>query len=143
MKFLRSDQETPTLQMAPLIDIIFLMLIFFVTTSALESFEKDISIDLPQSDVPAMASTAPHTVYVEVDGAGCLKRESVPLKMKQLIERLSSLVRVAPDLNVVIRADAGTRWQTVVEVLEAASNAGVRNLLYSIKERVEMSEISK
>ena len=49
-------------QIAPLIDIVFLMLIFFVTTSALETFEKDVSIDLPKRNVKSLAQGLKHTV---------------------------------------------------------------------------------
>ncbi len=134
MKFIAEENEEPRLQIAPLIDIIFLMLIFFITTSALESFEKDVSIDLPKADIPALAA-APQVVYVEVEAGGKVKLEGREIAPDELSRRLKALAKVAPELKVVIRADARLPWQRVVDVIETVTKAGINRLYYSITGR--------
>ncbi len=135
MKFLDSSASAPSIRMAPLIDIIFLMLIFFVTTSAMETFEKDIAIDLPKGDIPALAAGAPHLVYVELDANGIIKLEGSPIGLDDLRSRLKALVNAAPDLKVILRADARAIWQSVVDVSEAITLSGVSSLYYASTDR--------
>ncbi|MFA4986974.1 MAG: biopolymer transporter ExbD [Candidatus Brocadiia bacterium] len=137
MNFYDYDEESPAIQMAPLIDIVFILLIFFVTTSAMESFEKDIAIDLPQGNVPAIGTSATQVVFVEVSRDGGVKLEGNPLQMNALKAKLTALVAVSKDINLVIRADKDVTWQRIVDVIEAASQAGIKKLDYSITDRDE------
>ncbi len=137
MKFLAETNDEPQFLVAPLIDIIFLLLIFFVTTSALETFEKDVSIDLPKGDIPALGVDAKQTVYVEVDANGAVKLEGRAITAEDMKHRMAALVEMNPRINVVLRADKGVAWQAVVNAIEIATGAGVTNLFYAISGRTE------
>jgi biopolymer transport protein ExbD len=139
VNFHDEQDESPTVPMAPLIDIVFIMLIFFITTSAMETFEKDISIDLPKADVVAANVPVVQVVFVEVANSGAIKLEGNDVDNAQLKAKLSALLALSKgsskDLDVVIRADASVKWQRVVDVIEAATQAGVTKLSYSITDR--------
>ena len=124
-------------QIAPLIDIVFLMLIFFVTTSALETFEKDVSIDLPKSNVKSLAQGLKHTVYVEVGEDGSLKLHGNPVGSEVLSKKLTQLAHSNPEMKVVVRADKDVVWQNVVNAIEIITNAGITRIFYSIIDREE------
>ncbi|GAB4163663.1 MAG: biopolymer transporter ExbD [Planctomycetota bacterium] len=135
MKFLTEEEEGTQFMVAPLIDIVFIMLIFFITTSALETFEKDVSIDLPKGDIPALATDIKQTVYVEVFKDGTVKLESRPMEADALRDRLTDLTDMNPELNVVVRADKEVLWQDVVSVIELVTSCKVTNLFYAITGR--------
>ena len=136
MKFLTEDNEAPSLQVAPLMDIIFLLLIFFVTTSALETFEKNVSIDLPASDLPALATKITHTVYVELSQDGTIELQNKVISEAELADKLTRLSRHNPDQKVIIRADKNVIWEKVVQLSGIVAKAGVKKIFYSIIDRL-------
>jgi biopolymer transport protein ExbD len=134
-------REHPELEMTPLIDIVFLLLIFFMITTSFsqanQQNETQIPIDLPESESGSAPSPNQQTILVvQADGSVDIRTES-DVSGETLAERLESLYEIAPDAPVLLKGDRDASHGRMVEVLDRAKRAGFRkvNLVTTPKEQ--------
>ena len=131
LKTHQADQ--PTLNLTPMIDIVFLVIIFFMVGTQFTQIERRIGLQIPEVSRNAALTAAPEKRVVSIfrDGQITLDRESVTLD--QLSARLSEAHRQCRDLGVLIRGDAQSSFQFVADVLNACKQAGISELGISVK----------
>lgn len=125
--------EQPTLNLTPMIDVVFLLIIFFMVATKFSELERRIRLRVPEV-VSAGALTAPPekwVVNVYEDGHLTLGRQDVTLEA--LADQLVSARREYPGLGVLIRSDGRGRFQRVAEVLAVCKGAGVAELGISVR----------
>ena len=127
MRFKRSKLEEPGLGIAPLIDIVFLLLIFFMVTSHFD-VASGVRIDLPKVAVTTHDRNE-SKVTVVIDKEGRVYFEGEPLDMKGLGERLRHLVQEKSEVQLVLQADKDSRHGVVVQAMDVAKSAGVRAIV--------------
>jgi biopolymer transport protein ExbD len=131
---LRTHQdETPTLNLTPMIDIVFLLIIFFMVGTKFAEWERKMTLKVPQvKDVGALAP-APEKRVINVysDGRVTLDREFVSLE--QLQDRLGAARQQYNELGVVVRGDAEGAFQNVASVLGACRDAGITDMGISVR----------
>jgi biopolymer transport protein ExbD len=131
---LRTHQdETPTLNLTPMIDIVFLLIIFFMVGTKFAEWERKMTLKVPQvKDVGALAP-APEKRVINVysDGRVTLDREFVSLE--QLQDRLGAARQQYNELGVVVRGDAEGSFQNVASVLGACRDAGITDMGISVR----------
>lgn len=125
--------EQPTLNMTPMIDIVFLLIIFFMVGTKFTELERKIGLKVPEISETGALSAAPERKVINVhrDGQVTLDRESVSLV--QLCERLASARGEYPALGVLIRGDAQGPFQNVADVLGACRRAGISEMGISVR----------
>ena len=116
-----SDFETPA-NIAPLLDVVLLLLIFFMVTTSFA--EQQIELDLPRAETGAAGTDEAVVLSVQPGGA-----YSVDNKMLDP-QALSDLLRTIAlqERNLEIRADAATRHEYVVKILDLARRMNVRRV---------------
>ena len=131
---LRTDSlEEPQLNLTPMIDIVFLLIIFFMVGTKFTELERKLGLEVPEvSDVKTL-TPAPERRVINVfnDGHIELDRESVTLA--ELVQRLSQSQREYADLGVLVRGDAEGAFQNVATVLGACREAGVSDMGISVR----------
>lgn len=124
MKLRQSRNDDPEVNLTPLIDVVFILLVFFMLASSLLDWR---SIDL---DTPAKAARAPSktdSILVELLTDGIrLGGETVALDT--LAERLRNRVGKNPDQRVLLKPAPGVLLQDAIVVLDRLSDAGVTNM---------------
>ena len=130
VKFNRSS-VAGTLSLTPLIDVVFLLLIFFLVTSEFEEEERRLDIVLPTATSAVPMTGKPREIVVDIDASGAvfLRGEATEL------DELQRLLRIAVETNptnqtVLIRADRDATFQPVVSVMDVCNQTGVSN--YSV-----------
>lgn len=121
MKFVRraTDQE-PSVNLTPLIDVVFLLLIFFMVSSRFVD-ETDLRLELPAAaSAQPMASTA---VIVDIDADGAYRVDGRSTGANELLASLASLRAQYPDRALRVRADGAASHAAVVQAMDAASQA--------------------
>ncbi|MBN2033061.1 MAG: biopolymer transporter ExbD [Deltaproteobacteria bacterium] len=129
MKFQRSKHEEPTLGIAPLIDIVFLLLIFFMVTSHFD-VASGVRIKLPRISRVIYNETG-DTVTVVIDQTGRAYLEGKMLDLKILGERLKDLVAEKNTVRLILQADKDVKHGVVVEAMDVAKTAGVKSIVIS------------
>jgi len=133
MKFQRSSQEEPALGIAPLIDIVFLLLIFFMVTSHFD-VASGVRIKLPQVS-KVIFDRQDNKVTVLIDQEGQAYFEGKPVDMKALGERLGQLVQEKGVVQLIVQADKDVKHGVVVETMDLAKTAGVHSIVISAQWR--------
>lgn len=125
--------EQPTLNLTPMIDVVFLLIIFFMVGTKFTELERKIGLQVPEVSEAGALTPAPEKRVVNVyqDGHLDLDRETVSLK--ELTNRLAAARSQYKDLGVLIRGDGQGSFQRVAEVLSACKQAGVAELGISVR----------
>lgn len=114
------------LEITPLIDVVFLMLIFFLVASKLEEADRSIDVVLPRASEAKPLTSRPREFVINVDASGGLYAGAVRVEPEGLAERLRQAVADNPgNLSVVVRADENAAHKHVVSAMNACVRAGV------------------
>ncbi len=128
----------PDVQMAPLIDVIFLLLIFYAVTTQFVSDER-LKLKLPEAKTAEAAGAnredKPPEVKVAVDGTIWIDDKIVP--EIELEKRIRQLVERAPDEGIILKGDQGADYGTVIKVLDIARSVGAKGIQMSAERPVE------
>jgi biopolymer transport protein ExbD len=121
----------PGIQLAPLVDVLLLLLIFFLLTwnAARNENELDVKVPKAASAKEKMATMGDVVLNVKADGNVVVNRRT--LSSTELSDMLKNLVQLYPDQAVVIRGDETGAYKHVVGVLNICSEAGVTNIAFA------------
>lgn len=137
MKLRRSRKDNVDLDITPLIDVVFLLLIFFMVSTTFER-ESEINITLPEAS-EEYTETEPEAVTIDVDVQGRVYINDQALVNSQVSTIREAIMNAMMDLkdpNVIIRADAQATHQLVVKVMDAARQAGLVRITFATQ-RIE------
>lgn len=129
MKLQQQQNEDPELNITPLIDVVFLLLIFFMVTTTFQQ-EAQLRIEIPEANQPA-TQMEPDSLEVIIDAQGRYflgQQEVVNTRPETLKAAISKTVGDDRDLPVVIRADARTPHQSVVTAMDVLGQLGFAQL---------------
>lgn len=126
--------------LAPIIDILFLLLIFFVTTSNFRAQEQQISVALPAAGSAEAAEASENELVVNVEADGTILIGPSEYTPQELRQTLRELVRDYPNERVVIRGDKDAAHGHIVRVMDTVRAAGVRNIIIAAVKRASEVE---
>ncbi len=109
------------LDIAPLIDIVFLLLVFFMLTSTFLVPEA-VELELPESSSAEQVETTP--VTVSLDDQGRLALNGEPIERERLRPALEALLKRDADAPVTLKSDARTELQELLEIMDEIRAAG-------------------
>jgi len=127
MRFRRPNEEDIRLGIAPLIDIVFLLLIFFMVTSHFD-VASGVRIQLPQSSRRILDQIEDKVTLV-LDRSGKVYFEGREIDQKTLREDLEDIVGRQGIVRLVLQADKDVRHGQVVEIMDLAKAAGVHSII--------------
>lgn len=141
MNFQKHVEETKLeLQISPLIDVVFLLLIYFLVTATLIKKEGDISFSLPANIEPSQMIIIPVEVLIEITADGAVMMDGMRFsasddKLNELVTQLEGLRGIADSQRspfyVNILPNADSEHSRVIDVMDACAAAGVKNLSFS------------
>ncbi len=135
MNFRRKSRvRAQGLEMTALMDVIFLLLCFFVTTSVFSQWESEIAITLPSAKSATVPGRMPGEIILNVSSGGMVSVNGQILSLDDLTKRLSRLSKLYPGQPVVIRADKATSYESLVAVIDACRTADVWNFSLATKD---------
>lgn len=132
MNFLsRMPDEEPLIPMAPMIDIIFLLLIFFLCTSIYARMENEISITVPtaESATTPKRSLGELVVNMRYDGTLVVNQRQVTTDQLQIL--LKRIAQQYPDQSVIIRGDRQTDFENAINILDLCAQSGIWNVSFA------------
>lgn len=123
---LKNFNELPEIMLSPMIDLIFLLLVFFIISTMHMVDMQTIPMELPQAQHAASGANSKFLLSIKQDGSLYLDKQAIDL------DRLTATAQAASkaDVNfsVVVRADGNTDYKTVVKVLDALKGSGVKKI---------------
>jgi len=126
-------REEPDINLAPLIDVVFLLLIFFMVSTTFDD-DARLRLQLPQVTGEPVSSDDLESVEVVIDAGGHFyvdDRQVLDQSAKTLRQALVGVVAARRDLPLLIKADANTPHQAVMTALDAASQLGMTRIAFA------------
>lgn len=117
--------------MTPMIDMVFLLLVFFMTVSTLAQADRRVKLDLPessQSDVPEDLADR-GTISLDADGVIYLRAE--PQSLETMQAAIKQSLAENPELRIHVRADQATAYSEIKKVLRACAEVGAYEVIYA------------
>jgi len=131
MSIRRQSTEEATINLTPMIDVVFLLVIFFMVGSKFSEAESRIRVNVPSIGEMRSITRAPDERIVSVELDGSISLDGTPLTRSQLTETLRAEYANYPGLKVALRADADGSYQQAIEVLHAIRISGVDQIRLS------------
>ncbi len=125
----RSDERVD-INLTPLIDVVFLLLIFFMVSTTFDRHAK-LKVELPEASAQKEQQQIDEPVVLSIDAKGNYfinDRQVVNTTLETLKTALQKSVADKKDVSLVLRADAKTPHQSVVRAMDAASQLGLTRL---------------
>ncbi|HEY7251556.1 MAG TPA: biopolymer transporter ExbD [Methylomirabilota bacterium] len=132
MRFRRRPPRKARIEIIPMIDTVFFLLVFFMMASLSMTVHGGIPVNLPKA-AKAEAARAPVSISISREDVIYLEREAI--EPAQLTARLQERVRTEPEVSVVIEADTDARHGRVVDVMDAARLAGISKMAIAVTPR--------
>jgi len=124
-RLLAAEEEDNEINLTPMLDVVFIMLIFFIVTA---SFIKEAGIQVERPDAPTADKQEDAAILIAISGNNEIwidRKEMDPRAVRGMIERMHA---ENPKGSIVIQADEESNNETLVIVMEAAKQAGVANV---------------
>jgi len=118
---LTSLKQISEINLTPLMDLTFILLITFIITFPL--IEQGIPVNLPKAK--ANEVVAPEARTITLSYKGDLFLDDIPVSMEQLRERMNELALSDPEVSILIRADERIQYGSVVKVLKVMHDANI------------------
>jgi biopolymer transport protein ExbD len=131
-------KKSPEVDITPLIDVVFLLLIFFMVSTTFDR-EAQITVELPEA-TGEEAKHAPQELDITIDVSGIFfvnQREVINTEVETLKLAISKAVGDKRDIPVIINADGRTPHQAVMTAMDAASQLGLNHMTFSAHRPVE------
>jgi biopolymer transport protein ExbD len=125
------QEETDTIPMAPLIDIIFLTLVFFMVTSVFGALESEIDIALPTADSAIPSERTQGEIFINLRADGTIVVNDRAMDIDGLQEVLNRVARHFPGGAVIIRGDRNAELGGAIAVLDACRKADIQNVAFA------------
>ena len=119
--------KAPTVALTSMLDVIFLLLCFFVTVSVFSQWESEISIKLPNAKTAQEPERLPGEIIVNLTREGRIRVNGGDMTLTELKSRLAKIAKFYPGQPVIIRADREVKYESLVEVIDTCREADVWN----------------
>lgn len=135
MNFRKQHSIEPTpMQLAPLVDVLFLLVIFFAVTSHYAKHEQVMDISVPAADEgKEKESRTVGEIIVNIKTEGEIIVNGQQHTAEELLVKLANIASNYKDQAVILRGDEGTPYQYIIDVLNTCQKAGIWNIAFATR----------
>ncbi len=131
-KLRRRGEEEAGIDMTPMLDIVFIMLIFFIVTT---SFVKESGIDVNRPSAATAVKKERANIMIGITETGDIWLQKRRIDLRSVRANIEKLHAENPEGSVVIQADQGAKTGTLIQVMDQVRLAGVTNVSIAAKEQ--------
>lgn len=132
MKFREiNSQQGADLELAPMIDVVFLLLIFFIVSWQSARFERDMDISVPSAEEAENKDRQAGEIIINVRKDGTVVLNGLPVTNPELLAKLEAVSEAYPDQAVILRGSSEASFQSIINVLDEIKRAGIWNVAFA------------
>lgn len=131
MRLKRKEQPTEDFAMTPMIDMVFLLLVFFMCVSSLAQADRKLKLDLAESTESKVPEDLSNRGVVSVAADGRVYLGATVVEIERLKEAIREELSRRPGLRVLVRAEKSVAFREIRKVLKACAEAGAGEVIYS------------
>lgn len=129
MRFHTKRRKMPSITIVSLIDILAILLIFFIVTTTFKDKLPQLQINLPESKSAAVSTSEPKKmILLQIKGPGQITFDGKATTPDQLPAAIRQIQQTYPGCAITMQADKEAPFGTVVSVLDALQAAGIKNI---------------
>ncbi len=117
--------------MTPMIDMVFLLLVFFMTVSTLAQADHSLPVELPESSQSDVPDDLSNRGTISLDAAGQIHLGTRPVSLETMQAEIKNSLESKPDLRLDVRADRQTPYSAIKRVLKACAEVGAYEVIYA------------
>lgn len=128
------DYSTPQeaeMDLAPMIDVVFLLLIFFIVTWNSAQQERNVDVSVPAAEEGADPERQVGEIIVNVDKDGIIVVNGAAISEDDLLARLHAISEEYPDQAVILRGDSKASFQHIINILDVCKKANIWNIAFA------------
>lgn len=129
---LQQKKQTTKLELAPLIDVIFILLLFFAVSSTLVLQNKGIKLELPMAETSVKEKKG---IFVSLTKEGTLKLNKETITHTKLQEKIQKLIQETPNIPISFFADRRVTYEHVITTLDHIRLAGGSNIVLEAEKK--------
>ncbi len=137
MKFSNRQAPAIAIQLAPMIDILLLLLSFFIISWQFTKSETELKVSVPTAQEGAEPDRARGEIIINVLADGTIRVESATVNLGELASKLATIAAQYKDQPVRIRGDGGVPYQRIVEVIDTCQKSGIWNISFATQKPQE------
>jgi len=118
-------------QIAPMVDILLVLLVFFIVTWNFSLAEKELDVKIPTATHSKDANAYVGQVVVNVRTDGTIVFNHQPITPEELVAKLQSLAKLFPDQAVILRGDQNAAYKSIMNVLDICRQANIWNVAFA------------
>jgi len=126
MKISRRQMNKARIEMIPLIDVVFLLLVAFIFFAMSMTINRGIPVNLPNSSVAQVEDEGVSEITIEKGGKIFFDKEEMDLRA--LNSRLALLQRESPETRIIVSGDRDASYESIMSVIDAVKRAGISGL---------------
>ena len=119
------------MNLVPLIDVLLILLIFFIVTFAMARFETELNISVPASDSGTQSERRVGELVINIRRDGTIVWNSKVLNEQQLMAQLQEIARFDRTRAIIIRGDEETAYNKIVRVLSVTHASGLHHVSFA------------
>ncbi|MAP16214.1 MAG: biopolymer transporter ExbD [Verrucomicrobiales bacterium] len=123
--------ERTGIQLAPMIDVVFLLLIFFIVLWNYARFETEIDISVPAASAGENPERTIGEIVVNVNKEGSITIEGIERSEEETLEMFRNIVAAYPDQALILRGDKEASFDHIVKVLNLCKEANIWNISFA------------
>ena len=136
MQFMTKSRRRITINITSLIDVLFLLLIFFIVSSTFLE-QPGMKLDLPKTTRKEALRIEGYTLFIMSDETMYINEE--PVTMELLPDELKAIAPELEERGLILKADENVRYGLVVEVMDIAKGSGIQKLVVATRMKEEES----
>lgn len=128
MRFRQKQQNVDTVDVSPLIDMVFILLIFFMVTT---TFVKDMKLDLNRPSAASASLASTKVIRVYIDNSGEIYIDNQPIKVWAIQSKLRDLLRTSTEKSVLVVTDSDIPVKSLIDVVDECRMSGAKDVAVS------------
>ena len=125
--------ESHGMNLVPLIDVLLILLIFFIVTFSMAQRENDLNISVPAADSGAPKDRQVGEIVVNIGKDGAVRVNTQTLNGEQLSKRFQDIYQLNPKQAIIIRADEESVYKNMFKVLDLCYQAGLYHVSFAAR----------
>jgi biopolymer transport protein ExbD len=128
MRIRQKKQDVDNVDVSPLIDMVFILLIFFMVTT---TFVKDMKLDLNRPSAASASKADSKVVRVYIDNTGQVYIDNQPVQLWAIQSKLRDLLRTVTEKSVLVISDDSIPVETLIDVVDECRMSGAKDVAVS------------
>jgi len=121
-----SSESAPSMDLTPIIDMVFLLLIFFLVATTFQQTEREMKVALPFASSAGPISATLQELVVNVDQDGVIYSGGRAMEAEELRDIIKQAVLANPNQKVTVRGDRNAAYAHIVRVLDICKGSGIQ-----------------